>query len=132
MTTWTMETAPAFARELLRVHHRLVASVAREHVASEGRGLVSVTWRGDPPVDVPTIGELRIGDWTMTAYRQRTAGHRTGMIREMADDLLHRMATYDPRIDMVVSVVVGPEFLTTPWTLALEPPVILDEAAGVH
>ena len=41
------------------------------------------------------------------------------------------LSAWDPA-QLVVAVVVGPQFLTIPFTVPLDAPLILDEAEGVH
>jgi hypothetical protein len=133
MTAWTVETATLFAEALIRSEHPALAAYARDKYQRDGRGLISVSVRGPRPR--PQQLQLRavgIGYWPLETYRAFTAPHTSGPIRALADQLLARLATYDPTTQCVVAVVVGPEFLTIPFTLSLAAPVMLQEADGVH
>lgn len=133
MTTqdWTTDTAPRFAATLVRAHHALLADLARDRYPSAGRGLVTVTFRGSPPNDVPTIAELRFGYMAIDEYCKRTAS-LTGQGRVMSDAVIERADRYDPTREMVIVAVIGHQFLTTSLTVALDLPAFVSEADGVH
>jgi hypothetical protein len=131
MTAWTIATVPPFAAQLARAHRPILAELARKCYSLDGRGLVTLTYRGDEPGAVPTVAELHFGYMTAATYRERTAAQR-GQGAQIAADVLRRVATYDPASHMVVVCVVGPAFLTTTFLVPLDPAVVLEQADGIH
>jgi hypothetical protein len=131
MTPWTPEFVERFVAALVRTNQSMLATMARHHVERDGRGLVVVTCRGEMPDPLPAAFEMQIGYRPRAEYARLTAT-QTGDGRLLADHILRRLDTYNPATAMVVAIICGPTFWTTPLTLPLDAPVITAEADGVH
>jgi len=120
--SWTTQNVPPFASQLIRAHHATLAAVARDAYPREGRGLVAVTFRGSSPTTTPELREVQYGYRPIAEYRRMIAP-LVGAARTLAEGVIALVDAYDPATEMVVLVVVGPQFLTMPFTVPLDTPV---------
>jgi hypothetical protein len=131
MTEWSVDDAIRFATALVQASHGELASLARGCSRQQGRGLVAITVRGPRPA-VPELRQYQVGYRPLEEYRARTAPYTHGSVRDSADNIIRRVEAYDPSTQFIVVVVMGPQFLTVPFTLHLDSPVLLDDVDGVH
>ena len=129
-TDWTADRSRLFASQLLRLQHETLAALARTRFPTAGRGIVTLTWSGPPPTEGLTIEACRVGYMRPGRFAERMMA-LTGPARAAADDVLDQVARYDPGVEMVVVVAVGPQFYTLSDTVALDPPNAVPEVDGV-
>ena len=133
MTVWINRDVQTFAAAYLRADRQQLATLARSKYRTEGRGLVAITVRGGPvsaSVE-PTAHMIRIGYWPLDRYQALTAT-APAVMRPRIAETVTLIEDYDPRAEMVLAWVCGPQHLTLTLVTQLEAPAKVEEAGRVH
>ena len=130
MTAWTDRDVKAFAAAHLRADRGSLATFARWNYQTNGRGLVAITVRGEPPQDVVSALALKIGYRPLADYQARTTAAPAALRLRMAETV-RAIQTYDPATEMVIAFVCGRKYLTLSGVVSLEAPAAV-EADRVH